>query len=74
VVSVNYTGDEKAGRVKAASILPFWYLPEYSCTVFFLFPDLLKCVIMRAFFVEVQISHTMRTFCSDVMFPELQSS
>ena len=74
MVSVNYTGDEKPGRVKAASILPFWYLPEYSCRVFFLFPDLLKHVMMRAFFfVEVQTSHIMRASCSDVMLPELHS-
>lgn len=48
VVSINYMGDEKPGRVKAASILPFWYLPEYSCRVLLCFAQ--ACNDKRGFF------------------------
>lgn len=50
VVSVNYTGDEKPERVKAASILPFWYLPEYSCRGFFLVPTAVQACNDESFF------------------------
>lgn len=78
VVSVNYTGDEKPERVKAASILPFWYLPEYSRRVFFfLVPTAIEACNDESFFfvvLEVQTSPTMRASGSDMMFPELHSS
>lgn len=50
VVSVNYTGDEKPERVKAASILPFWYLPEYSRRGFFLVPTAVQACNDESFF------------------------